>query len=268
VLLLGVIGFGYWLYTNRAPNAAQIESIAVLPFTNESGNNDIEYLSDGMTETLISSLSQLPKLNVKARSSVFRYKGKDTNAQTIGKELNVQAILNGTVVQRGSDLALHIELIDAQTESVLWSADYKQPMTNLVSLQSEITRDVSSKLKVKLSGADEEKVRKNYTANPEAYQLYLKGRFYWNRRTAENLKKAIEQFQQAADKDPNYALAYVGLSDCYQLLEDYAGTPASETLPKAKRYAERALEIDDSLAEAHVSLGGIKNKLWQWNDSE
>ncbi|PYS61265.1 MAG: hypothetical protein DMF74_16725 [Acidobacteria bacterium] len=211
VLLLAAVGFGYWFSARRASNATQIESIAVLPFVNASGNSDVEYLSDGLTESLITSLSQLPKLSVRGRSSVFRYKGKDAPAQQVGKELNVQAILNGRVVQRGNDLTLHIELVDVDTETALWSGDYNRSMTNLVSLPSEIARDVSQKLRVRLSSADEQKVAKNFTANTEAYQLYLKGRFYWNKRTTEGYKKAIEHFEQAIDKDPSYALAYAGL---------------------------------------------------------
>src|SRR5438094_1556802 len=145
-----------------------------------------------MTETLIGSLSQLPNLNVKARSSVFRYKGKGTDARTIGKELNVQAILNGRVVQRGDQLTLSLELVDAQTENIIWSDQYNRKQTDLVSLKSEIARDVSTKLKTKLSGADTQKLTKTYTANPEAYQLYLKGLFYWNKRTPEALKTSID----------------------------------------------------------------------------
>ena len=268
MLLLAVGALGLWYYFQRRAAGAPINSIAVMPFVNASGNNDVEYLSEGMTESLITSLSQLPKLSVKARSSVFRYQGKDTSPQQVGKELNVQAIVNGRMMQHGNELTLHIELVDVSTETALWSGDYKRSMTDLVSLQSEIASDVSTKLQLKLSGADQQKLAKNYTANTEAYQLYLKGRFYWNRRTGENLKRAIEQFQQAADKDPNYALAYVGLADCYQLLEEYAGTPATLTVPRANAYVERALQIDDSLAEAHVSLGGIKYKLWRWDESE
>ncbi|HJR05918.1 MAG TPA: protein kinase [Pyrinomonadaceae bacterium] len=268
ILLAAIAGLGIWYFGGGSPGTGQIESIAVLPFVNESGSADVEYLSEGMTETLISSLSQLPRLNVKARSSVFRYKGKDVALKQIGRELSVQAILNGRVVQRGQDLILNVELVDARTENILWSANYKRMLTDLISLQSEIARDVSHKLQARLSGADERKVTKNYTASTEAYQLYLKGRFYWNRRTAENLKKAIEQFRAAAERDPNYAPAYVGLADCYVLLEEYAGTPSSETLPQAKAYAERALQIDESLAEAHASLGYINNQMWQWAEAE
>ena len=267
LLTLLLAAGGFFGYKYLSPTK-QIESIAVMPFVNESGNADVEYLSDGMTETLIKSLSNLPNLNVKPRSSVFRYKGKDTDMKTIGKELNVEAILNGRVVQRGEQLTLSLELVDVQNDKVLWTESYQRKQSDLVTLQSEIAKDVSTKLKSKLSGADEAKVTKTSTANPEAYQAYLKGRYYWNRRTAENLKKAIEQFKTATDRDPNYALAYAGLADCYGLLPEYAGTPTSEAIPQAKAYAERAIAIDDQLAEAHASLGLIYQKLWKWAEAE
>jgi adenylate cyclase len=165
-------------YLSRNSHAS-IQSIAVMPFVNESGNTDNDYLSDGMTESLISSLSQIPTLNITARSSLFRYKGKDTNAQTIGKDLNVEAILNGRVTQRGEQLFLHLELVETQTENVIWAGQYNRKQTDLISLQTEIARDVSQKLKTKLSGADEQRLAKNYTENTEAYQLYLRGRFHW-----------------------------------------------------------------------------------------
>src|ERR1700674_4563066 len=187
---------GVYLYWPRGKNTAQIESIAVMPFVNESGNAEVEYLSDGMTETLISSLSQLPHLNVKARSTVFRYKGKATDAQTIGKELNVEAILNGRVVQRGDHLTLSLELINAQTENVIWTDKYDRKSSDLVSLQNEIARDVSGKLKTKLSGADQQKLVKTYTTNPDAYKLYLQGRFYWNKREEKDFRKAAESYNK------------------------------------------------------------------------
>jgi class 3 adenylate cyclase/TolB-like protein len=249
ILLLAAIALSYWFFIDRSTK--RIESIAVLPFVNESGNTDVEYLSDGMTETLISSLSQLPDLNVKPRSSVFRYKGKETDATTIGKELHVQAVLNGTVVPRGQDLALHVELVDAHKESVLWSADYKQPMGSLVSLQSEITRDVVQRLKTKLSGTDEQKLAKNYSANSEAYQLYLKGRFYWNKRITRDNEKAIEYFQQAISLDSNYALAYAGLADAYTA--PLNRTPP-ERIAEIHELAMKAVSLDDNLAEAHTAL--------------
>ncbi len=267
ILLVTALGVGsYWKYGR---SDRQINSIAVMPFVNESGNTDVEYLSDGMTETLISSLSQLPNLNVKARSSVFRYKGKDTNAQTIGNELNVQAILNGRVVQRGDQITLSLELVDVSTENAIWSQRYERRQTDLVALQSEIARDVSSKLKSKLSGAEVAKVEKTYTTNPEAYQLYLKGKFFWNKRTGAALKQATEFYQQAIEKDPNYALAYSGLAETYVLFSSYDVAPATDSMPQAKAAALRALEIDDSLAEAHTALGFyLSNYEWDRGGSE
>jgi TolB-like protein/Flp pilus assembly protein TadD len=226
-----------------------------MPFVNEGGNKDVEYLSDGMTETLISSLSQLPNLNVKARSSVFRYKGKETDAKTIGKALNVQAILNGRVVQRGDQVTLSLELVDVATENAIWSQQYNRTQTDLVTLQSEIARAVSSRLKSKLSGADVAKVEKTYTTNPEAYQLYLKGRFYWNKRTGESLRQAVEFYNQAIERDQNYALAYSGLAETYVLYSFYGIASPKASMPQAKAAALRAVEIDDSVAEAHSALG-------------
>jgi len=266
-LLVIVIAVAGYLYFSRN-HKTTIESIAVMPFVNESGNADVEYLSDGMTETLIKSLSQLPNLAVKSRSTVFYYKGKETSPKKIGEELNVQAVLLGRVVQRGDDLKLNLELVNTQTQDVIWSEQYDRKQSDLVSLQSEIAKDVSTKLKSKLSGVDEAKVTKTSTANPEAYQAYLKGRYYWNRRTAENLRKAIEQFKAATDRDVNYALAYTGLADCYALLPEYAGTPMSESLPQAKAYAERAIAIDSQLAEPHTTLGFVNHRSWQWAESE
>ncbi|MFN2511463.1 MAG: tetratricopeptide repeat protein [Pyrinomonadaceae bacterium] len=266
-LVVIILGGAAYFYLPRS-NKTAIESIAVMPFVNESGNADVEYLSDGMTETLIKSLSQLPNLNVKPRSSVFRYKGKDTDLQTIARELNVQAILTGRVVQRGDQLTLSLELVDVQKDSVIWTESYNRKTSELVSLQSEIARDVSTNLKAKLSGAEETKVTKTSTTDPEAYQAYLKGRYYWNRRTAENLTKAIEQFKLATDRDPNYALAFVGLADCYAVLNEYAGTPTSETIPQARAYAERALRLDSQLAEPHATLGSVNIQSWQWAEAE
>lgn len=260
-----------YLYLSRFKNNTAIESIAVLPFVNEGGNADVEYLSDGMTETLIGSLSQIPKLNVKARSSVFRYKGKDTNSQTIGKELNVQAILMGRVMQRGQDLILYVELVDAATENVLWKADYNRPMTNLVSLQSEIARDVSQKLRTRLSGAEEQRVAKTYTANPEAYQLYLQGLYHWHKRTPEDIRKSIALFQQATEKDPSYAQAYAGLALGYSVLPSNSDMSKQET--KENRIKERAAlrkaqELDDSLPEVHAVLATMKEEAWDFTAAE
>jgi TolB-like protein len=212
-----------------------------------------------MTETLISSLSQLPNLNVKPRSSVFRYKGKETNSQTVAKELNVQAILNGRVVQRGQDISLFVELINISLDKVVWSETYNRKQTDLVTLQSEIARDVLSKLKTKLSGADEAKVTKVYTTNPEAYQLYLKGKYYYSKYSEDSNQKAIEHYQQALAIDPNYALPYDGIAAAYNWANDFYIAP-HEGMPKAKAAALKALELDSTdstLADAHWMLGLI-----------
>lgn len=263
VVLIGVF-FGY----RYLASTKQIESIAVMPFVNESGNADVEYLSDGMTETLIKSLSQIPNLSVKARSTVFYYKGKETSPKKIGEELGVQAVLLGRVGERGDDLKLNLELVNTQTQDVIWTEQYDRKQADLINLQSEIARDVSTKLKLKLSGAEETKVTKAAASDPEAYQAYLKGRYYWNRRTSENLKKAIAQFKIATDRDPNYALAFAGLADCYALLNEYSGVPVTEAAPQAKAYAERAIALDESLAEPHATLGTINAQLWQWAEAE
>ena len=252
VLVGGFFGYKYFSPTK------QIESIAVMPFVNESGNADVEYLSDGMTETLISSLSQLPNLNVKGRSSVFRYKGKDVDTKTLGRELGVQAVLYGRVIQRGDQLTLSLELLDAVTENVIWSGKYDRKQADVVSLQSEIARDVSNKLKTKLSGADAAKIEKRYTPNPEAYRLYLQGRFYWNKRSEVNLNKSIEYFDQAIALDPAYALAYAGLADAYGVMPSNSiDQRPDETYPKARAAAQKALEIDPTLAEPHATLGYV-----------
>jgi serine/threonine protein kinase/Flp pilus assembly protein TadD len=262
-LLLAVGVVGYVAFFTRAKSAA-IESIAVMPFVNASGNADVEYLSDGMTETLISSLSQLPKLNVKARSSVFRYKGQEFDLRKIAQELKVQAILTGRVVQRGEQLTLSLELVEVQTENVVWSEQYNRKQSDLLTLQSEIARDVSGKLKTRLTGTDEAKVTKNYTTNPEAYQFYLKGRFYWNKRTPDALKQAIEFYNQAIEKDPNYALAYSGLAETYVIFAGHGVASAKDSMPQAKAAALRALELDNSLAEAHSALGWYLN-YYEWD---
>ncbi|PYS64920.1 MAG: hypothetical protein DMF76_03870, partial [Acidobacteria bacterium] len=255
-LLFVVIGGAGYFYLSRNHKPA-IESIAVMPFVNQSGNQDVEYLSDGMTETLINSLSQLPNLSVKARSSVFRYKGREVEPQVVGNELNVQAILNGRVVQRANDLILYLSLVDTRTGNQIWGEQYNRKQADLISLQNEIGRDVLAKLRTKLSGADEQKVAKNFTQNAEAYQLYLQGRFFANKRTPQSIQKAIEYYQQAIAKDPNYALGYAGLSDGYGLLAYYSAAPAPAAFSKAREAALRGLSLDDNLAEAHNALGFV-----------
>jgi TolB-like protein/Tfp pilus assembly protein PilF len=225
--------------------SATINSIAVMPFVNVNNNADVQYLSDGMTETLIRSLSQLPNLNVKARATVFRYQGQSIDPKTIGKALNVQAVLNGRVTQRGEQLSLNLELIDTQTENVIWADQYDRKSSDLVSLQNEIARDVSNKLQLKLSGVDQQKLSKTYTNDPEAYRLYLQARFYLNKRVGKEYEKAERFLQQSIERDPNFALGYVGLAEFI----------SQRDRPKAKEYIARALAIDNQLSEAHGNLG-------------
>jgi TolB-like protein/Tfp pilus assembly protein PilF len=243
-LVILVVAIGGYFFFSRKTTAA-IQSIAVMPFVNASGNVELDYLSDGMTETLIKSLSQLPNLNVKARSTVFRYKAKDADAKTIGRELGVPAILNGRMTQRGDQLILNLELIDAQTENVIWTDQYDRRSSDLVSLQNEIARDVSSKLRTKLSGADEQKLAKTFTNDPEVYRLYLQGRFYLNKRVGKLYDQAEGYFQQAIARDPNFALGYAALAE-------FIG---ERDRPKAKEYIMRALALDNQLSDAHSALG-------------
>ena len=257
---------GYFFFSRKSNS---IESIAVMPFVNASGNSDVDYLSDGITESLIHNLSQLPDLVVKARSTVFYYKGKDISPKQLRTELSVQSVLNGRVTQRGDQLMLNLELVDTQTGNQIWGEQYNRKMTDLVSLQSEIARDVTSKLKTKLSGADQQKLAKTYTTDSEAYQLYLKGKFFWNKRTGAALKQAVEFYDQSIEKDPTYALAYSGLAETYVLFSSYDVAPAADSMPAAKAAALRALEIDEQLAEAHTALGFyLSNYEWDRAGSE
>ena len=254
--------------TSAVRTESPAKSIAVLPFDNATRNADTEYLSDGISEALINSLTELQQLKVIARSTAFRYKGKQIDPQGVGRELNVRTVLMGVVRQVGDRLNVQVDLVDATTGAQLWGQEYERKLADVLAVKQALVREVTEKLRLKLTGEQQQRLTQRDTTNPEAYQFYLRGRYYWNKRTAENLRKAMEQFQQAADRDPNYALAYVGLSDSYVLLENYAGTPANETLPKAKAFAERALQIDNSLAEAHTSLGYVYNNLWQWKEAE
>ena len=264
LLLGGIFGFRYF----NSDGSEQINSIAVLPFENRSGNADTDYLSDGLSDSLIYRLTRLPNLKVSPTSSVTRYKGKQTDVAQIAKELEVDAVMSGKLAQRGDDLTISVELTDARTNKLIWAEQFDRKMSDLLATQREIATKITEKLQLKLAGDEGKGVTKKYTDSNEAYQAYLKGRYYWNRRTAENLKKAIEQFRIATDKDPNFALAYAGLADCHSLLPEYAGTPAGESMPEAKAFAERAIAIDDQLAEGHASLGQVYKASWQWADAE
>lgn len=231
-------------YSLSGNSSAAIYSLAVLPFTNVNASQRLDYLSDGLTEMLICNLSQLPKLNVKAHSSVFRYKGKDVTPHTVGADLNVQAVLNGRIAQRGNVLTLSLELADAYTENVIWSVQYNCKPTDLVSLQSEIARDVSNYLRVKLADVDEQKLSKTYTIDTDACQLYLKGHLYGNKPTLKDLEKVLEYFYQAIALDPNYALANHGLADTYVVLPFYGNGWVLEAMPVAREALIKALPLD------------------------
>ena len=259
VLLIAGLVYSSWSGTGRT-----IDSLAVLPFLNASGDPNTEYLSDGIAESIIYSTSQLPDLKVMPRSSVFRYKGKEVDPQTVGRELGVSAVMTGRVIQRGDDLSISAELIDLRDNRVLWGQKYTRKIGDILAVQEEIASEISEKLRIRLTTEEKKQLAKRYTENAEAYQLYLKGRYYWNKRTADGYQKAIDHFQQAIEKDPNYALAYTGLADSYMLFGRFGVVPPRESMPKAKAAAIRALEIDDELAEAHTSLGYIK-KEYDWD---
>lgn len=240
-------------------SGGEIESLAVLPFVNAGGNADAEYLSDGMTESLINSLSQLSNLSVKARSTVFRYKGKDETPQQVGKELAVQAVLTGRVVERADALALSLELVDARNGNQIWGQQYNRKAADLMTLQGDIARDVANKLRASLTGAEQNQVARTYTANPQAYQLYLKGRFFWNKFTPATHAKAADLFNQALALDPDYALAYAGLADTYASGATNGWSSPREGYSRARTAVAKALAIDDSLAEAHASAGAVSS---------
>jgi serine/threonine-protein kinase len=259
--------FGYYLYARSS--RATINSIAVLPFQNRNSDADTEYLSDGLAESLIYRLSQLPGLKVSPTTSVLRYKGKEIDTQKIAAELNVDAVMSGRLVQRGDNLDISVELIDARNNKLLWGEQYERKISDLLATQREIASTIAEKLQLKLSGIDDKGITKRYTNDNEAYQLYLKGRFYWNKRTAESIKKAIELLTAATEKDPNFALAYAALADCYVITSNYSGARPAETMPQAKAYAMKSIEIDGTLAEPHAALGMVKwNFEWDKDGSE
>jgi serine/threonine-protein kinase len=255
--------------TRRARARRGVDSLAILPLANASNDPDAEYLSDGITESIINNLSQLPKLRVMARSTVFRYKGKEVDPQQVGRDLGVRALVTGRVLQRGEMLIIKVEMVDTEDGSHLWGEQYNRKLSDIFTVEEEISSVISEKLRLKLSGAQKKQLSKRYTENTEAYQLYLKGRYYWNRRTAEGLKKGIEYFHQAIESDPKYALAYAGLADSYNILASYSALSPGDAFPRAKAAATKALVLDDKLAEAHASLAFVKFGYdWDWAEAE
>ena len=246
-----------------------IDSLAVLPFGNASGDPEHEYLSDGITGALINILATLPKLRVMAQSAVFRYKGREIDPQAVGRELNVRAVLVGRMMQSGGSLRIKTELVDVATGSLLWGAQYDRKPGDIFAIQDEISNEISGKLRLKLTRAEKKQLTKRPTENAEAYQLYLKGRHHWNRWTEEGFYKAIEYFRHAVGKDPSYALAYAGLADCYVLLGWNSYLPPKEVFPKGKAAAQTALQLDPDLAEAHTPLAALLwLHDWQWEEAQ
>jgi len=269
LVVLVAAGIGAFLYFKPA-ETGPIDSIAVLPFLNRSNDVDSEYLSDGLTESLIYRLSQLPNLKVSPTSTVLRYKGKEVDSQKIAAELGVSAVMSGRMVQRGDILTISVELVDARSNKLLWGEQYERKMSDLLATQRQIAREIVENLRLRVSG-EEKGLAKHYTESNEAYQLYLRGRFYWSKRSEEGLRKSIEYFQQAIEKDQRFALAYSGMADSYILLgapDAAGGLPPAEALPKAKIAAMKALEIDDTLAEAHASLAHANYYDREWTTPE
>ena len=264
IILAGLIGAVYFYSSLRS-----IDSVAVLPFVNDSNDPNAEYLSDGIAESIIRSLSQLPNLKVMSRTAVFRFKGKNVDPQDVGRSLKVGAVLAGRLVKQGDRLIIKTELIDVSDGSQLWGAEYNNTLSDIFSVQEEISRKISEKLRVRLTGEDEEKLTKRYTQDADAYGLYLKGRYFWNKRDEPGLRNGIKYFQEAEEKDPSYALAYSGLADSYALLSDIGVVKPADEMPKAKAAAQKAVDIDPTLAEAYTSRAFVKLAYdWDWLGAE
>jgi serine/threonine-protein kinase len=243
---------------------SSIRSLAVLPFVNGSGNSEMEYLSDGLTESIIFSLSRLPQVRVMARSAVFRFKGKTEDAQSIGQTLGVRSVLTGRVMQRGELLLINVELVDVENGWQLWGDQYRRKAADIFAIEEDIAREISEKLRVKITPENKEQLARRYTDDVEAYHLYLKGKFFWGKRTEDGLKKGIQYFRQAIERDPTYALAYAGLAEGYVPLGFYGHVHPKDAFPKAKSAAQKALEIDPQLVEALTVLGAM-HSTFEWN---
>ncbi|HKY27676.1 MAG TPA: protein kinase [Pyrinomonadaceae bacterium] len=264
VILAAIAGVVYFKFFRST-----INSIAILPFVNDSNDPNAEYLSDGITESIINSLSQIPNLKVMSRPAVFRFKGRNVDPQEVGRSLNVGAVLMGRLVTVDNRLVIKTELIDASDGSQLWGAEYNNNKSDILAVQDDISRRISEKLRFRLTGEDEEKLAKRYTKDVEAYELYLKGRYFWNKRGEEGLRNGIKHFKAAEERDPNYALAYSGLADSYALLCDIGVVAPLDEMPKAKAAAQRAVDIDPNLAEAYTSRAFVKLAYdWDWLGAE
>jgi TolB-like protein/Flp pilus assembly protein TadD len=263
VALLAAAGAWYFLLREKP-----LDSLAVLPFVNVGGDQSTEYLSDGITESIINNLSQLPQLSVRSFSAVAHFKNKDLNPQAAGNELKARAVLTGRLVRRGDEFSISAELVDVRGNRQIWGSQYTRKVDDILAMQEEISREISEKLRLQMTGADKQRLNRRQTVDSAAYQLYLQGRYQWNKRTLEGLQQSIDYFQQAIQKDSRYALAFAGQADAYALLADFNVLPAREVLPKVKSAAAEALQLDDTLAEAHTSLGWAQFHDLDWTGAE
>jgi TolB-like protein/Flp pilus assembly protein TadD len=264
--VVAILALALYVLIGRSDHV--IESLAVLPFEHVGVSTGEEYLSDGITESIINNLTKISTLRVVPRSTVFRFKGKEMDIQEIGSTLNVNAVLSGRILQRGEILDVQVDLIDIRRESQLWGNHYEIQAADLLALQDRITGDVSSELGIGISTETRGKLAERSTHNTEAYQLYLQGRYYWNKRNAMAINRAIEYFKQAIELDSTYALAYSGLADCYVIQSQYAGIPTRITIPLTQSAARRALSLDNSLAEAHTTLAFSYFEQFMYEDAE
>jgi eukaryotic-like serine/threonine-protein kinase len=265
VVAAGAAG-GYY-FTHQAPRA--IDSVAVLPLANATSNSEMDYLADGITEGVINHLSRLPQLRVMARSTVFRYRQAQQDPIQIGRDLKVGAVIMGRLSQHGETVDIDTEMVDVSNGSQIWGEQYRRKASEIATVEDDIASDISGMLRLKITGEEKNRVATRATENSEAYQYYVKGRFYLEKRTRENLYKAIDEFNQAIVKDPNYAQAYAALADAYIFLLDREVIPASEASPKIRSAAQRALEIDPTLSEAHAALAAVKEEVdWDWAGAE
>jgi serine/threonine protein kinase/TolB-like protein/Flp pilus assembly protein TadD len=270
VLLVALALVGTGLLSPRdAPVSAAVDSVAVLPLSSAGADPDAEYLSDGVTEGIIESLSRLPRLRVMAHSTTSRYKGKSVDARAVGRELGVRAVLAGRLQHQGGGFTMGVELVDARDGSRLWGAQYQRSRDQLLALQGDVAREIADRLGLALSPPEQQRLAKRNTESAKAYELYLRGRHFWNRRTPDDLRRGISYFEQAIVSDPSYALAYSGLADSYNLLAVLGALPEKEAYAKAKTAALQALELDDTLAEAHTSLASVRLRHeWDWSGAE
>ena len=265
VITIAVLLAGFsWLPSHR-----HYDSVAVLPFANGTNDASTEYLTDGIAEQVVDDLSQLNSVRVMAWTTVSRYRQQQTDVRAIGRELAVKAVLTGTLVRNGDYVGLQAELVDVSNGSQLWGKRYDHSVANISGLQRHLSQDIADNLRLKLTGVEQQKIQHRNQSSGQAYELYLKGRFSWGKRTKAGLEQGIQYFQQAIAVDPNYSLAYAGLADCYNLLDDWGQTAPRDSFPRARAAAQKALALDDSLAEAHVSLAQARGSYdWDWVGAE